>query len=166
MNSESTLLDTTDENCEFLDICSAIYDLKKERESLVVKKGELQVRLTKIKNLVRSSGLMPQEKYKQCCDSQSKYIQQMQAIEKRLGQIKLQIHKLSDEEHFHPDNPRPLDPRPEAKPLSKEVIGALVALREKYQQFSADHTRVASMRTMAAEFAHQLNPIIRASLKD
>lgn len=44
---------------------------------------------------------------------------------------------------------------------SFDTVRSLVELRNKYQQFSADGTRVASMRRMASEFILELNPIIR-----
>lgn len=150
---------------DLLAIRSEINEWKKERESLKEKKRVIQVQLTKTKNLVRSSGIMPREKYKQCCDAQSKYVGQIQHTEKRMGEIKLQIQKLADDEHFHPENPNKPAVSLKPEPMGKDCIEALVALREKYQQFSADHTRVSSMRTMAAEFAYQLNPIIKAALK-
>jgi hypothetical protein len=158
-NSTKTVSET------LLAIRSEIYDLQQKREILIQEKREIQSRLTKVKNLVRTSGLMPTEKYKQCCDAQSKYVSRIQAIEKDLGNLKLQIQKLADDEYNHRGKPSGLsvDTKPQA--MGKECIESLVALREKYQQFSADHTRVSSMRTMAAEFAFQLNPIIKAALK-
>ncbi len=47
----------------------------------------------------------------------------------------------------------------------KPVVESLVALREEYQVFCADNSRVASMRRMAAEFVLKLNAIIRESMK-
>jgi hypothetical protein len=150
---------------DLLAIRSQIHDLKEERESLKEKKRVTQVQLTKIKNLVRTGGRMPNEKYKQCCDAQSKYVAQIQTIEKRMGTIKLEIQRLADLEHYHPESPTAPKQVMKPEPMGRECIEALVALREKYQAFSADHTRVSSMRTMAAEFAFQLNPIIKAALK-
>lgn len=49
----------------------------------------------------------------------------------------------------------------QARPSNKTTVQALVAVREEYQQFAADKTRVGSMRQMAAEFVLKLNPIIR-----
>lgn len=46
-------------------------------------------------------------------------------------------------------------------PPEKSLIRELVALRDDYQQFAADKTRVSSLRVMATEFVIKLNPIIR-----
>lgn len=42
----------------------------------------------------------------------------------------------------------------------KTLIGSLVKMRDKYQEFAADKSRVTSMRFMASEFVAELNPII------
>lgn len=42
----------------------------------------------------------------------------------------------------------------------KTLIGNLVKMRDKYQQFATDKSRVTSMRLMASEFVTELNPII------
>lgn len=146
-----------------------IHRLKKERQDFCDQKAEAQMRLTKIRNLIRSGGRMTAFKYKETCDSQSKQVAKIQQIDKRLGSLKLEIQKLCDQEHYSGvlPVPRPLAVAVDSDAhglFRKEHIESLVALREKYQQFSADHTRVASMRTMAAEFANALNPIIRAAV--
>ncbi len=45
---------------------------------------------------------------------------------------------------------------------SSSPIRELAALRDEYASFAADKTRVSSMRAMAAQFALELTPIIRA----
>src|SRR5690606_28228124 len=115
-----------------LAIRSAIYDLKEERESLKEKKRAIEAQLVKVKNLIRSSGTMPREKYKKCCDAQSKYVGQLLHIDKRMGAIRLQIQKLADEEHYHPKNSNKPIVTLKPEPMGKECIEALVALREKY----------------------------------
>ena len=144
-----------------------IYRLKAKRSELSVEKSEVQAKLTKIKNLIRTSGLMPREKFKACCDSQNQYSAKIGKLDEQLGKLKLQIQKLCDQDHFSSfahigrNLPRIAEHQ---HALGKEQIQELVFLREKYQQFSADHTRVSSMRTMAAEFANALNPIIRSAV--
>ena len=54
----------------------------------------------------------------------------------------------------------------EYRVLKKGCVEALVELREEYQRFAADNTRVASMKAMAAKFVLELNPIIRAAVND
>jgi len=148
-----------------LEIRSKRHELREEMQLLKEKKRVVELQRTKIKNLIRSSGLMPPEKYKQCCDAQSKYAEQIAHNEKRMSEIKLQLQKLADDEQSCYKKPKPIVVAGKLEPLGKECIAALVALREKYQQFAADHTRVSSMRTMAAEFVCQINPIIKAALK-
>lgn len=49
----------------------------------------------------------------------------------------------------------------EATDATSSPIRDLAHLRDEYANFSADKTRVASMRAMAAQFALELTPIIR-----
>lgn len=55
--------------------------------------------------------------------------------------------------------PDPLDP--EAK---RDLVTKLVALRNEYEEFAADHSRVSSRRQMAAEFSMKLGRIIRQTI--
>lgn len=50
----------------------------------------------------------------------------------------------------------------EGKQSASSPIRDLAQLRDMYAEFSADKTRVASMRAMAAQFSLELTPIIRA----
>lgn len=145
--------------------------LQQRREDILVNKREIEKKMLAIRTLVRTGGFMPREKYKQCCDSQDKYITQVKSIENELGSIKLKLRRIADEEFDRKalgkvppvEVPTKED---EAKPEVAAVgtIQELVALRAYYQEFSADHSRVASRRQMAAEFAVKLNPIIRKAI--
>ena len=152
-------------SANLLDIRLERHELREEMQLLKEKKRVIELQRTKIKNLIRSSGLMPPEKYKQCCNAQSKYAEQIAHNEKRMSEIKLQLQKLADDEQLCHKKPSKPVVAVKLEPLAKECIEALVALREKYQRFAADHTRVSSMRTIAAEFVCQLNPIIKSALK-
>jgi hypothetical protein len=46
----------------------------------------------------------------------------------------------------------------------KQTVQNLVNLREEYQHFAADHTRVSSMRQMAAQFVLKLSGIIKQAI--
>ena len=41
------------------------------------------------------------------------------------------------------------------------IVEKIEELKEKYSSFSADHTRISSMRVMAAEVVKELNAILR-----
>lgn len=148
-----------------------LHELQEEQEELKAQKRKIEVQKTKIKNLVRTSGYMERDKYRACCDSQAKYAQQIQVIEQRLGQNKMEIRKLNDQLHGAPHQKRLEPTQPQESPkasnpaIKKECLEAMVALRSKYQEFAADHTRVSSMRKMAAEFVLELNPVIKAAMR-
>lgn len=135
-------------------------ELSAERTRLVQDKRAVETKLLKVKNLVRSSGWMPQEKYKACCESQSKYVEKIRHIENAISEVKLKQSEL-----HHKSRPEFSEiEKADARVLKKSVIEGLVALRDEYQSFSADPTRVASMKQMAADFALRLSPLIKAAL--
>jgi hypothetical protein len=129
-----------------------------ERSNLALQKVEIEHKLANIKNLIRSSGLMPNDKYQQCVDSQRKHRDDVFRIQKRLCEIGLRLRELdliSKSSRVEAQTP-PADLNTQAP-----IVSELCALREHYQSFSSDLSRVSSMRAMAAEFVGKLNPIIR-----
>jgi hypothetical protein len=142
--------------------------LQNQKTELVRQKREHETQLLAIKNLVRSSGKMPHEKYKTCCDAQTRHSQSIRKIEYRLGDIKNRLQEIADIE-FHERN-QSVDAEKistestSAENEPKSMVVELVALRQHYQEFSADATRVSSMRQMAADFVLKLNPIIKRAI--
>lgn len=130
--------------------------IEEERSKLVSEKRDIEAKLLAIKNLIRSSGRMSTDKYTETCHAQNGYMKRMAQIERQLGELKTRKGRL----HFEHNgsNHRPKDP------VSPDVIRSLSALRDEYQQFAADKSRVGSMRQMAAEFVLKLNPIIRGHI--
>ena len=120
-------------------------ELSLQRDTLVLSKREHETQLISIKNLVRVSGRMPTDKYRQCCDSQATHARAILHIEDQLRPIKARLRELSDASHAEQQvinaNGVP----------AKSIVADLVALRDDYQRFAADGTRVSSMRQMSAE---------------
>lgn len=137
-------------------------ELQKEKVDLGLEKRRQELKLGNITNLIRTSGLMPADKYKQCVASQTKYREAIFAIELRLGAIK----KRSTEIHrFMEDNGNLQDGENHVNPSQKrDVVQSLVAMREDYTNFAADSTRVSSMRQMAAEFVVKLDRVIKTAV--
>jgi hypothetical protein len=134
--------------------------LSTERTKLVVEKQQIQAKLTAIKNLVRSSGRMPHEKYRQCCEAQTNYLKQLSEIEQRFAAANDQLTQLAVEMSA-PKSPEEKKSRNWDSPT---VITELCSLRQEYQEFSADGSRISSKRQMASEFVLKLNGIIKRAM--
>ena len=138
--------------------------LLEKRAALILSKREHETKLVAVKNVVRSGGRLPSEKYKQCCDSQNTHARAIMHIENEMSKIKTRLREIADIE-FNEKNGLVKDkqPEPESVPV-KSIVVELVSLRQAYQDFAADGTRVSSMRQMAAEFVVKLNPIIKRAI--
>ena len=142
--------------------------LQLKRDALVIEKKEREQKLLAIKTLVRTSGRMPNDKYKQCCESQRKHSSEILRLEGEISGIKAKLRELSEVEESTKRKAGASgvgsQTGQDVNPSESEVVRELVALRQFYQEFAADHTRVSSMRQMAAEFVTKLNPVIRGSV--
>lgn len=136
-------------------------ELLKRKTELALSKKDHEIKLVAIKNLIRSGGRLPSEKYRQCCNAQNTHNRAILHIENLLASVTSRLREIARMEDDAKDvsfseaengkNPVPM----------RSIIVELVALRQEYQNFAADGTRVASMRQMAAEFVVKLNPIIK-----
>lgn len=137
--------------------------IREKKDALKLSKMELQARLAYLKNEIRSSGRMAHSHYKQCCDDQRLYVRQLVEVEKQIIPLNRELQRLCQLEHStyaeQKSNAEAGDSF-EVQPM----VTQLVALRQSYQDFAADPTRVSSMRQMAAEFVLRLNPIIRSAV--
>lgn len=134
-----------------------IDELKLKRDALILEKRTVETNLMAVKNLVRTSGMMPHEKYRACCDSQTKYARQIVAIESKILQCKQEIQRLADQEHAdYVSKNGTLGNR-----RVKEIVGMLREVRDKWQEFSCDDSLGSTgERTQAAQFVRDLNPVI------
>jgi hypothetical protein len=142
-------------------------ELQKKKSALILSKREHETKLVAIKNVVRSGGKLPNEKYKQCCDAQNTHSRAILHIEKQLASVKLRLREIADLEFKSKNGDGAANyNEPTAVPNApvKSIVSELVALRQEYQAFAADGTRVSSMRQMAAEFVLKLNPVIRQAI--
>lgn len=146
-----------------LSLTNELNECERRRSELVLSKKHHETKMLAIKNLVRGGGTMPYAKYKQCIDSQNTHANAILKIEQAMGPLKARIAEIralishSEQEQRNGESQVP-------QQGASEIVKMLVAVRQEYQDFAADRTRVASMRQMAAEFALKINPIVRAAL--
>jgi hypothetical protein len=136
--------------------------LERKRDELLVDKKKHETQLSTIKQLVRDSGRMEDSKYRQCCQAQSRHVQAIAKIEGLLAPIKHELREIIVQEFE--DRQVSIEVRAVETIRLKQTVQALVALREQYQRFAADHTRVSSMREMTAKFVLDLNEIIKLAI--
>lgn len=135
--------------------------LKDKQRALADKKRAMETELSVARNRIRSARLSHDE-YVGICRKQNQLRTEIIKVEQALTPIKSELrHWYAIEaemrvqvmmRHGHSGDFR-VD---ENAPLVDKVI----ALRSVYLNFAEDHTRVNSMRMMAAEFANELTKIL------
>lgn len=141
-----------------LDNTAIMAQLKSERAGLIQAKSGLETQLAEIK--ARCSTRLPQYEYHRLQQERTELVRQMGNIQSRFGAINEEISKLALEENAA-NQARRAD---RAADAPSDLVSALSALRQEYQEFSADTSRISSMRAMASEFVLKLNPIIKKAV--
>jgi hypothetical protein len=135
-----------------------LLEAKEKRDALVLEKRTLETKLAAVRNLVRSSGRMPHDKYKVCCDSQTSYTRAIISLEAQILPLKREIERLANEEQ----NAKTV--KYNGMP-ARDVVGMLREVRDKWSGFAADDSLGSGPeRTIASQFVCDLNPIIHAIL--
>jgi hypothetical protein len=151
-------LKTPDERHEHINLVTRKYELVNEKK-------QHEAEMAQIKNKIRGR-LLPQEKYRQCCDVQQRKIQQIGIIERELSAIKVRLREIANNEAQRWDGKKKEDGNqlvpnaPKAGDRFFDFLFDVSAIRDEYRRFSADATRVSSMRRTAAEFANKLDDVI------
>lgn len=128
--------------------------LKDKKRGLTQAKTDIQAQISEL-NTVNGSHLNPKD-FRRIRQERAEYCRMMTDIDRQIAPLNEEIRRLSLEK----------GQKSEDAVKSKTTIEALCAIREEYQLFAADKTRVGSMRQMAAEFVTKLNPIIRKAVND
>lgn len=139
-------------------IDTKLIDIKQKKNKLVARKIELQESLSKYS-----------EKYKvvefNSSDFKSTKITR-QALKEQMSLVELDIKSCNEElayknklrlEVVHFLKHSPASKSDESERMVKQLIG----LKNKYQDFTKDRTRIASLRIMASEFISELERIIK-----
>lgn len=101
---------------------------------------------------------LPTDIYKPLQKRRSEIKQQLYQKDGLISLVKKEICEVS--ERIRQLRLDQLKPKPDETSRST-IISALADLRQSYQDFSADASRVSTMRLMAAEFARKLDKIIK-----
>ena len=131
-----------------------IEELHRQRNDLVIQMTDKRAEMAALNSSVKGRRLS-QDGYRKLCDRQSEIKSAICQCERQIVDINTQLAQ------DHADKVKASVSVRHTTESGHAVIAALCELRQEYQLFAADKTRVGSMRQMAAEFVLKLNPIIR-----
>lgn len=143
--------------------------LLEKKNALTIAKVDIQAKLSALRNRLRLQGrLLPKLEYTQICQRQDQLKKKIVEIEKEIAPIKNRMTEIGNAEHlFHAQQEKEQMEASRGLEVfaSPVIVQELVSLRQQYQEFAADLTRVSSMRQMAADFVIKLSRIIKDDLR-
>lgn len=133
------------------DIERSIIELKARKSELGARKAKLQNDVSETKEMLRTV-LQNHPTHTALIHRKKNLVAEMDEVELEIIKLKKEISKrsvLKSEAVGIMDNPQ-----------SKAVV-ALTTMRDEYQSFASDKTRVSSMRIMASQVAERLTEVIK-----
>ena len=130
-----------------------INQMENQKLPLIERKRELENRISELNVTLKHSGRVEDEQYNRCLSEKGMVNKEKMEIESLVMKINRDIKNKYSE-------------------LQKEKISAkksnvdgikeyLIELRDKYLSFSADTSRVSSMRAMSSKFVEEINQLIK-----
>lgn len=137
-----------------VDLERALMELKTKKGGIIFKKVKIQDELAALKR--ERKQLNPaSDKAQEITRQRAKMKTEAQGYELEILEINNEMKNkrmlLIEVENYLRVNDTKLDDK---------VAASLTRLKDKYSRFAADHTRISSMKTMAAEFVQELEAII------
>ena len=132
----------------------SIQELTNRRDVLRAEMAETYARESVLK--MECSTILPKAEYdKKRLEFTAIHAQRARLLHEK-AEIKAELARLICEN----DKAR-MESKEKPAEVNSDVRGKLVQLRNKWQGFASDQTRVASMRLMANQFLDDLRPILR-----
>lgn len=141
-------------NRNLLDVEAKIIELNEKKISTNNERSRIQLVLADIKNDIKEN--KDYKKTEKLYRERTQYLEQLKKCENDRNNIKLEIQKLSILKNeikleIHNDN----------FPDISNLMQDLKDIKKYYLDFSADKSRVSSMRIMASEFVNKLDKLIK-----
>lgn len=127
--------------------------IESERSKLVFQKKELENEMQVLKNKVRTKQILPQKVYKEICDQQEETKRKILKIERVIFDKNDELRKMQ----ITLDNVK-LYVVPDFD--FSELKNNIQHLKNKYELFSSDKTRIPAMRKITEEFTVELQQVI------
>ena len=133
------------------DIQHSIFEMQSKKSQLGQKKSKLQSEISQYKEMlsVISQG---HETHDEIIKKKREAVTQLNEIDVEISQLKSMIkrrHSLKEEV------------KSKEEPKNLMVEAELIVMRDYYLKFAGDKTRVASLRSMAADFAGDLTKLLK-----
>lgn len=126
--------------------------LDRDKQPLIAKKRDLEIELVEVNVQLRNE-LMGSIPWNNLNSNRGRIISSKNEVEKKLLEINTKIRKThSDREALKLE----LRKRP-----NEAIQNELFMLRDKYLAFSADTTRVSSMRAMSSKFVEEIQGLLK-----
>ena len=137
------------------DIEEAINKLQAQRDVFMLNKKQFETELSNLNAKVRSrTSYLSENDYQGICRRQSVIKNSLNGIQTTLTEYKHKINeKLILKEKLR--NKIKFDVN-----ISTNSIDKIILLKDKYQEFASDQSRISSMRVMASQFCQELELII------
>lgn len=138
-----------------------ISELKTKKSELLIKKKPIEAELSQLAGRVHSSKthrtrLSPDE-YRQICGRQSTLKRKLAEIEVAINPLSSEIRGLcAQEDILRASCGMSVGGVGEQSSSEGDLVARLSEIRDYWQQFAGDQTRVNSMRIMAAQFADEV----------
>lgn len=142
-----------------------VTELKNKKSELLLRKKPIEAELSQLSNRVKSQNshrtrLSPEE-YRQICGRQAALKKKLAQIEVDITPISAEIRRLhADEDLIRADSGMQISNIVQSTGGDVDFLRKVAQIRDYWQQFAGDQTRVNSMRIMAAQFAEQLTSAI------
>lgn len=127
-----------------------------EKDRLVADKRQLTAELANIKGKLATT--LPQHQYQQVMRARSGIVTKLQVCENAIAEIKSKLRAIEMEKQ------ETYSEKKGDQAESVDVIRELRAVRDKWQSFASDQTRVSSMRIIASQIVEDINPILKKLL--
>lgn len=127
--------------------------IESERSELVFQKKELENEMQVLKNKVRTKQILPQKVYQEICDQQEETKRKILKIERVIFDKNDELRKMQ----ITLDNVK-LYVVPDFD--FSELKNNIQHLKNKYELFSSDKTRIPAMRKITEEFTVELQQVI------
>lgn len=143
---------------DLLIIDSLILDIKSKKNALVNRKMSLQNSLTQLRDKYRDVAFESKD-FNRVKNTRLNVKNHLNGIELKIKALNDELmfkNKLRLEIEFHIKHNKSI----ETKEDIEKILRKLNILKTKYNNFSKDRTRIASLRVMACEFIDELNDLI------
>lgn len=133
------------------DVQLSIIELQAKKAQLGIKKQKKQSEISQVKDMLKV--------VKQSHITHAELSAKKRDLVADVNEIELEIMRLTTDIKKRQSLKDELTDLENPKELA--IRAELVALKEKYKSFAGDRTRINNMRTMASEFANEIEVVIK-----